>query len=269
MAAAAAPAEQASPAQAGPTDRSMQFMVDMTCEACVKAVRNTLARVPGVGTVDVDLGAQSVVVHGDVSVDAVLRAFEAARRKARLIGQASAGGFDEGLANSLGLDMRTLHQSLAAVSEYKGHDFGHGSCVGVVRFVQVTQGSTRVEGAISGLQPGTHCIAVHTYGDLTKGPSSVGPVFSPEDVPAGAGFVCSFTVDAAGNANFDRAALHPEVQVWDIIGRSLVVHSGDTPAAGSGLFATVIARSAAVGENAEKKICACDGTVIWESSYKL
>jgi copper chaperone for superoxide dismutase len=32
-----------------------------------------------------------------------------------------------------------------------------------------------------------------------------------------------------------------------------------------GLTAAVIARSAGVGEN-YKKICTCDGTIIWESS---
>lgn len=52
-------------------------------------------------------------------------------------------------------------------------------------------------------------------------------------------------------------------QVWDIVGRSLVVHSGDAPTPSSGIVAGVIARSAAVGDNDQKKICACDGTVIW------
>lgn len=42
-----------------------------------------------------------------------------------------------------------------------------------------------------------------------------------------------------------------------------MLHSGDAPGAASGVVAGVIARSAAVGDNDQKKICACDGTVIW------
>ena len=35
------------------------------------------------------------------------------------------------------MDLRTLRQSLAAVAEFKGETWNHGSVVGVVRFVQV------------------------------------------------------------------------------------------------------------------------------------
>jgi hypothetical protein len=48
-----------------------------------------------------------------------------------------------------------------------------------------------------------------------------------------------------------------KLQVRDLIGRALVVYSG--------ISAAVIARSAGVGEN-YKKLCLCDGTVIWEST---
>ena len=34
------------------------------------------------------------------------------------------------------MDLRTLRQSLAAVSEFKGESWGHRDVVGVVRFVQ-------------------------------------------------------------------------------------------------------------------------------------
>lgn len=104
-------------------------------------------------------------------------------------------GFDEELARTLGMDLRTLRQSLAAVAEFKGETWNHGSVVGVVRFVQVrcvalfiaggacddaacpqVNGvSTRVEGALEGLTPGRHALAVHSYGacvcsDFVDGP---------------------------------------------------------------------------------------------------
>lgn len=44
--------------------------------------------------------------------------------------------FSEDLAKALGMDMRTLRQSLAGVVEYKGKDWGQGDVIGVVRFVQ-------------------------------------------------------------------------------------------------------------------------------------
>lgn len=115
-----------------------------------------------------DLSAQTVVVLGTASVDDVQAALAASGRKSRLIGQGSgvagAGSalrrsaraivsfvcvltlcrrhdvcaeFDDVLAEALGLDMRTLRQSLAAVVEYKGREWGQGDVIGVVRFVQV------------------------------------------------------------------------------------------------------------------------------------
>jgi copper chaperone for superoxide dismutase len=52
--------------------------------------------------------------------------------------------------------------------------------------------------------------------------------------------------------------------VGDLIGRALVVY-GDLDKSKPGITAAVIARSAGVGEN-YKKLCSCDGTVIWEST---
>ena len=54
------------------------------------------------------------------------------------------------------------------------------------------------------------------------------------------------------------------LQVGDLIGRAVVVY-GDTDKSISGISAAVIARSAGVGEN-YKKLCLCDGTVIWEAT---
>lgn len=53
------------------------------------------------------------------------------------------------------------------------------------------------------------------------------------------------------------------VQVWEIIGRSCVVHEG-TPMEGRRLAASVVARSSAVGGN-HKMVCSCDGTKLWDA----
>lgn len=54
------------------------------------------------------------------------------------------------------------------------------------------------------------------------------------------------------------------LQVGDLIGRALVVY-GNLDKSKPGVAAAVIARSARVGEN-YKKLCSCDGTIIWEST---
>ena len=56
----------------------------------------------------------------------------------------SRAGFDDEFARALGMDLRTLRQSLAAVAEFKGETWNHGSVVGVVRFVQVRAGRALV-----------------------------------------------------------------------------------------------------------------------------
>ena len=53
-------------------------------------------------------------------------------------------------------------------------------------------------------------------------------------------------------------------QVWDIIGRALVVYEHAAHSTDGANVAAVIARSAVAGDNT-KKICACDGTLIWEA----
>jgi len=99
---------------------------------------------------------------------------------------------------------------------------------------QVNGVSTRVEGALEGLTPGRHALAVHAYGaasgapgvrwrashsrassvagDLTLGAASTGPVLSHED-DAAAGAICVIEADASGRAEFLNAALNPSLQV--------------------------------------------------------
>jgi copper chaperone for superoxide dismutase len=62
--------------------------------------------------------------------------------------------------------------------------------------------------------------------------------------------------DATGRAEL-LMTVHASLQVWDLIGRALVVSGVQ-----GGAVAAVLARSAVAGDNM-KKVCACDGTVIW------
>ena len=68
--------------------------------------------------------------------------------------------------------------------------------------------------------------------------------------------------DATGKAEY--SGLKEMLTVSDLPGRSMVVYDNERKYE-VGIAATVIARSAGIGEN-YKKLCTCDGTVIWEST---
>ena len=73
--------------------------------------------------------------------------------------------------------------------------------------------------------------------------------------------------DAKGHAS--ASLQRPKLTVADVIGRSVVVYNDadDTSSSKEAQMraaCAVVARSAGVVQNA-KRICACDGTTIWES----
>ena len=82
----------------------------------------------------------------------------------------------------------------------------------------------------------------------------------------------TLVADANGEVTIVSRVVDARLKAWDIIGRSLaVVEQGGGGGGGGGEDGTstgaaaVLARSAGVGENL-KRVCDCDGTVIWESS---
>nr|XP_024359268.1 copper chaperone for superoxide dismutase, chloroplastic/cytosolic-like isoform X2 [Physcomitrium patens]XP_024359269.1 copper chaperone for superoxide dismutase, chloroplastic/cytosolic-like isoform X2 [Physcomitrium patens]XP_024359270.1 copper chaperone for superoxide dismutase, chloroplastic/cytosolic-like isoform X2 [Physcomitrium patens]XP_024359271.1 copper chaperone for superoxide dismutase, chloroplastic/cytosolic-like isoform X2 [Physcomitrium patens]PNR31748.1 hypothetical protein len=223
-----------------------EFMVDMECDGCVKSVRTKLEPLTGVKSVDINLENQVVRVLGTTTVKDLTAALAESGRKARLIGQ--------GLPENFTLS--------AAVAEFKGPQI-HG----VVRFAQVSMELLRVEASFSGLPQGTVGWSINEYGDLTRGAASTGRIYcGVTETPAAdgtpAGDFGVLEVNSEGNAEY--SGTKENLQVRDLIGRALVVY-GDTDKSKSGISAAVIARSAGVGEN-YKKLCLCDGTVIWEST---
>ncbi|CAL1375541.1 unnamed protein product [Linum trigynum] len=227
-------------------DLLTEFMVDMSCEGCVKSVKNKLQTLKGVKNVEVDLSNQVVRVLGSSSVKEMTEALKQTSRNARLIGQ----GVPEDFLVS------------AAVAEFKGPDI-----FGVVRFAQVNMELARIEANFSGLSPGKHGWSINEFGDLTNGAASTGKVFNPPNESSGnepLGDLRTLEADEKGNAFFSGAK--QKLRVVDLIGRSVAVYETEDKS-DAGLTAAVIARSAGVGEN-YKKLCTCDGTTIWESSDK-
>lgn len=216
-----------------------EFMVDMSCQGCVNAVKSKLQTVEGVKNVDVDLDNQVVRILGSSPVKTMTEALEQTSRKARLIGQ---GVPDDFLVS-------------AAVAEFKGPDI-----FGVVRLAQVNMELTRIEANFSGLSPGNHAWSINEFGDLTRGAASTGKLYSPP-----LGDLGTLEVDKKGEAFYSGAT--EKLRVADLIGRAIAVYATEDKS-DAGLKAAVIARSAGVGEN-YKKLCTCDGTTIWEATNKL
>jgi copper chaperone for superoxide dismutase len=72
------------------------------------------------------------------------------------------------------------------------------------------------------------------------------------------------TLDVLENGNTLLSVAKEKLKVAELIGRAVVVY-GTEDKSHPGVAAAVIARSAGVGEN-YKKLCTCDGVMIWESS---
>ncbi|KVH90120.1 Heavy metal-associated domain, HMA [Cynara cardunculus var. scolymus] len=210
-----------------------EFMVDMSCEGCVKAVKNKLQTVDGIKTIDVDLSNQVVRIFGSSPVKIMAEALEQTGRKARLIGQGSPG--DVFIS--------------AAVAEFKGPEI-----FGVVRLAQVSMELARIEANFSGLSPGKHAWSINEFGDLTRGAASTGKLFNP--------IKQQLSDEKKGEAFF--SGVKHNLTIGDLVGRAIAVYESEDRS-DTGLAAAVIARSAGVGEN-YKKLCTCDGTTIWEAT---
>lgn len=252
--------------------REIEFMVEMRCSKCVEKVEKSVLSLPGVIQVSASLGTNTVRVLATSSVKTVEEKIASTGYKTRLVGQGNVELFNERLAERLGMDLRTLMQSLAAVAEFKGEAYQHGSCKGVVRFVQVNEETATFEADVLGLEKGRkYKLRVRMYGDTTRGVESCGEVYqntneNEQEEEILLGEMCA--VQAMEDGSIKASLQLPKkFFVWDIIGRALCIEevvAGNEE--GEGLrVAAVLARSAGVGENL-KKVCQCDGTVIWESS---
>ncbi|XP_062372251.1 copper chaperone for superoxide dismutase [Sardina pilchardus] len=239
----------------------LEFAVQMTCDSCVNAVRSTLENQPGVQAVQVDLGKEQVLVEASLTAQEVQQLIESTGRRAVLKG--------------IGSGQQDLGAAVAMLS-------GCGPVQGVVRFLQLSEERCLIDGTVDGLQPGSHGLHVHHLGDLTQDCLSCGEHYNPYDKPHGGPQDSERHVGDLGNIQAGpdgRASFRLEdtqLKVWDVIGRSLVVDSGEddlgkgghplskiTGNSGERLACGIIARSASLFQNT-KKICACDGVTLWE-----
>lgn len=245
------------------TTTKMEFAVQMTCKNCVDAIHNSLHGAEGIKSFTVDLNSEQVILETTLSTGQVQNLLQSSGRTAILRGLGPAGS-----------DLKHLG---AAVVEMRS-----GIVKGVTRFVQVSEDLCVIDGTIDGLSPGLHGLNIHELGDLSLGCTSTGDHYNPQNCQHGAPEDNERHVGDLGNISADkngRASFRIEdknIKVWDVIGRSLVVHHGEddlgrgsdelskiTGNSGPGLSCGIIARSAGLFQNT-KKYCACDGKILWE-----
>ncbi|XP_064623590.1 copper chaperone for superoxide dismutase-like isoform X2 [Lineus longissimus] len=230
----------------------IEYNVQMTCQSCVTAIRNSLEGQDGIQSFSIDLPTETVVVETSLPSQVIQDIMETTGRRAVL----------KGMGNTLG-------QSLgAAVSIMDRKDT---PVTGMTRIVQLNEDTCLFEGTIDGLLPGEHGVFVHELGDMSEGCESCGDVLQDSNgqVIGNLGMV---TTGKDGRATFRWE--NKNVKVWEMIGRSLVIHSKDdkrlmknTDNFGKKedcrVACGIIARSSGLFQN-PKKICLCDGVTLWD-----
>jgi copper chaperone for superoxide dismutase len=133
--------------------------------------------------------------------------------------------------------------------------------------VQVGPNLTIVDLTIRGLSPGTYYATIRETGDISSGPESTGAVWDAVQArklgrPA-RGVLGTVQVAEGGVGS---VFLDKPVQIWEMIGRSIVVarqQEGKFDKNDADTLVGVIARSAGVWDN-DKTVCSCSGQTIWQ-----
>jgi copper chaperone for superoxide dismutase len=148
---------------------------------------------------------------------------------------------------------------------------------GLARMVQTSPHTTLVDLTLRGVAPGEYRATVRQSGDLSRGASSTGGVWTgttgaAEDggkanggTTQPKGLLGTFTVGKDGRG---AVYINHAFQIWEIIGHGMVV-TRQSDEAGAALrndrdtVVGVIARSAGMWDN-DKTVCSCTGKTLWE-----
>ncbi|XP_076441554.1 copper chaperone for superoxide dismutase-like [Babylonia areolata] len=224
------------------TPTKLEFAVQMTCQACVDAVSKVIKEKPGIELKDVQLDTGQVVVESTLPSEEVKSVIESTGRLAVLLGM---GGSEESQWGA----------AVAAMS------IGSQAVKGVVRMAQVSKDKCIFEGTVDGLPPGRHALCVHEKGDVSEGCASCGEVLGAGLTDKAQGLLSELDVGSDGRAMFRFD--NDKLKVWDLIGRSVIIHQGSQPSTDTRLVCGIIARSSGLFQNS-KRLCTCDGVSIWE-----
>lgn len=142
--------------------------------------------------------------------------------------------------------------------------------------MQVAPNLTLVDLSLKGLSPGRYSATIRASGDISRGPESTGDVWEAAAAKRESGESAVLkgrgilgTVDV-GNNGIGSIFVDKPIQIWEIIGRSMVISRLKESGAADKLskddpdtLVGVIARSAGVWDN-DKTVCSCSGKTVWE-----
>ena len=208
-----------------------------------------LTNLIGIHNVSADLASQLISVTGNVAPSTIVAAIQDTGRDAILRGS--------GKAESAAVCILETHAS--SVKDYVR---------GLIRMVQVSPTMTILDVTLKGVSPGTYHVTVRETGDISEGALSTGGIWdlmqAKQASPPRAAKGIFGTVEV-GQSGLGSVFLDKPIQIWEMIGRSVVVsrqQEGLTKEDPDTLVG-VIARSAGVWDN-DKTVCSCSGKTVWE-----
>lgn len=217
------------------------YAVKMHCGGCTDEIKNCLAGVPGIDTLNFDLKKEIMSVQGTVAPSSIISALEKCGRDAIIRGT--------GKPNS----------SAVSVLETLNAAKGDTPVRGLVRMVQVADNKTFFDVTINGVATaGKYYASVREFGDVSQGTQSTGPVWHRFEEA----IECNEASDVDSSLFSGKKFLRAPVNVWEMIGRSFVVTPQPCEPS-SDEICGVVARSAGIWEN-DKQVCACSGKTVWQ-----
>lgn len=188
---------------------------------------------------------------GNAAPSAIVAAIQDTGRDAILRGS--------GKAESAAVCILETHSSSVHIQEHVR---------GLIRMVQVSPTMTILDLTLKGVSPGTYNATVRETGDISQGAASTGGIWdlftakkaSPPRAPKGI-----FGTVEVGQSGMGTVFLDKPVQIWEMIGRSIVVSrkQENFDKEDPDTLVGVIARSAGVWDN-DKTVCSCSGKTVWE-----
>ncbi|KAM9994062.1 hypothetical protein ACTFIZ_012024 [Dictyostelium cf. discoideum] len=282
----------------------VELNVDISCQSCVDSISKELReKLENTKLVEHDIPEQRIVLQGTDLTQDILETIKNTGRNATICGLSSTTSSSSSTCHKKQQQQQQQHQesvsgsavcSLGLIENWQkgcGGSGGIGSkgVYGVIRLLRASTTKTLFEGRITGLKPGRHSLVVHEFGNLMNGCDDVGEPFINNDNDNVNDkninkckeilnkIIGTSDVKQDGKAEF--RVLSDKYDFWDLIGRSIVLHSQDSKYSpiegvnnnnnivnsesdkilGERVACGIISRAASVGQN-HKKVCPCDGT---------
>ncbi|KAN0037904.1 hypothetical protein ACTA71_000075 [Dictyostelium dimigraforme] len=287
----------------------VELNVDISCQSCIDSINKELKeKLENTKLIEHDIPEQRIVIQGTDLTQDILETIKNTGRNVSICGIGSATTTTTTTTSSSCHKKQEQPISGSAVCSLgliEGFERGCGGSggvgskgvYGVIRLLRASTTKTLFEGRVTGLKPGKHSLVVHEFGNLMNGCDNVGEPFinnnnnnnnnknNKDDNNSSNNInkckeilnkiIGISDVKQDGKAEF--RVLSDKYDFWDLIGRSIVLHSQDSKYSpvddvknnivnnesdkilGERVACGIISRAASVGQN-HKKVCPCDGT---------